>query len=424
MRDQWIMPSLHVRLSPRLLGSELVLPALLLFFLSLPLLSRLVGGSARPGQHSDHLDHLRYAHELVEKGKFQPHPLYHCLVVLFSFGNPTLTMGGIAVVVLALALAARAYLTALLMTDANAPPLPIVLGLCLCLALAMPLPNWWQFPAELFPDNYARYFKELPSPVLWKIPVTYRGQVSPNVWHNPTAIFAMPFALWLFLLAIQALRDPRTFTMGAMGFVMALNLLAKPNYVLSFAPCLAVAALAVWYQSIRTGRLTLPAAVGQACLAFAPAIAILSFQFRNAFGAGITGESKVVLDPLTSWSKFSHNIPASILLGIVFPAAVAALYPRRVIVEPKLLLAWAVLAVALAEFALLAEVGDRSTHGNFHWGAVLADQVLFVVCTDFLLRQPASLSRKLAFAVLGLHVLSGSLYLTRSLFIPAMQSEF
>jgi hypothetical protein len=418
------MFSWNAQTSRRLFGADLVLPALVLFLLSLPVLSRLVAGSAQPGQHSDHLDHLRFAHEMAQKGNFPPHPLFHCCVVFFSFGNATLTLGGIAVVVLALALAARAYLTALLMTDGSVPPLGLILGLCLCLALAMPLPNWWQFPPDLFPGNYARYFKDLPSPAWWKVPVTYRGQISPNVWHNPTAIFAMPFALGLFLLGYEALRGLRTETMAGVGCVMALTLLAKPNYVLAFAPCLAVALLVAWYRGVGGGRLSVSTAVGQACLAFAPALAILTFQFRNAFGAGITGDSRVIVAPFTSWSEFSPNIPASILLGVAFPATVTVFYGRPIMREAKVMLAWAVLAVAIAEFALFAEVGDRSTHGNFHWGAVAADQVLFVVCTDFLVRQRRSAWRNLAFAVLGLHVLSGCVYLTRSLCIPAMQSEF
>jgi hypothetical protein len=97
---------------------------------------------------------------------------------------------------------------------------------------------------------------------------------------------------------------------------------------------------------------------------------------------------------------------------------------------PQRLLGSELVLPALLLFVLSRPLLSRLVAGsarpgqNSHRGAVLADQVLFVVCTDFLLRQPASLSRKLAFAVLRLHVLSGSLYLTRSLLIPAMQSEF
>jgi hypothetical protein len=113
-----------------------------------------------------------------------------------------------------------------------------------------------------------------------------------------------------------------------------------------------------------------------------------------------------------------------VLLGVVFPLVVTAFYPRQAVRDPGVALAWAVVAVAVAQYALLSETGGRAFHGNFGWGVVLADQVLFVACCGLVLRQPVGVLRDLAFLVLGLHAASGGLCLVRCLWSPDQASTF
>ena len=69
------------------------------------------------------------------------------------------------------------------------------------LPVAMALPNGWRSPS----DEYARVNLN----VWWvDYPSVFMGMVNPNVWHNPTTIFAAPFALLLFHQAILYLEAP------------------------------------------------------------------------------------------------------------------------------------------------------------------------------------------------------------------------
>jgi hypothetical protein len=99
-------------------------------------------------------------------------------------------------------------------------------------------------------------------------------------------------------------------------------------------------------------------------------------------------------------------------VGIAFPLCVSIFYWRQSIEDRGILISWATLTVAIVQFALLAETGLRAEHGNLAWGMVFANHVLFVACCNLLLRQPPGWLRRIAFGVLGLHVLSGcvSLY--------------
>ncbi len=406
-----------------LLRAELVLPALLVFLLSVPVFARLIGGS-QGSVFSDYPAHLNNVVELAEGGHAPPHPLFHYCVVVFSFGDNRLVICGIAAMVLALALAGRAYLTALFLTARNPLNLGWIIVACLALALVMPLPNWWSFPADFLPWESAMYKSSMPTPGWWSIPSVYRGQLAANVWHNPTGLFAMPFCVLAFVLGLRALQSPSNGRMAGVALAMVLTLLAKPNYVLAFAPCFGMAAAVCWVQAIRTGRLSAGEVVGQAALAFGPVLFVLWQQYRHAYGDAQAGASGVRIAPFAAWNAVARNIPVTVVLGLAFPLTVAALYRRDVVNDRPLALAWCVMLVALLEFALLIETGPRADHGNFGWGAIAANQVLFIACCEFLLRQPVSNARNAAFIVLFFHVLSGSLCLARCLFVPPLANAF
>jgi hypothetical protein len=405
--------------------SELVYPAFVLFWLNVLVFSRLCGAHDPNYSAYDLNFHVGLALKLAEKGATPPpHPLFHYCLLFLAWGGNLFVIIGMEAVLLALALSVRAYLSAFLFTSRNNPSTALSVLLCLSVALAMPLPNWWRFPLTAWPVETSHFVKAMPVRALWHFPSAVWGQVTPNVWHNPTAIFDMPFALLLFMLGLYALETPRLSTMAWVAVVTVLNLLAKPNYVLAFAPCFGVALLLVFYQKLKAGQLRALDVVGQALVAFGPALLLLRYQFLTTFGEGNVEGGKVVIAPLAAWSMLSANIPFSVLLGIAFPLSVAGFYYRQAFRDPKLVLAWAVLAVAVAQFALLQELGDRTAHGNFGWGAILADQVLFVVSCDFLLRQPPGRWRSLSFTVLGLHVATGSVCLARCLFVPPLAYFF
>jgi hypothetical protein len=410
----------------QLFRGELLVPAALVFLLSLPVFSRLIGAPDVTRARTDHFVHLNLAKRLAMRGESPPHPLYHYFIVFLSLGRNLAAFEGVAAFVLAFALGVRAYLTALLFSMRNEPRLWQTIVVCLALALAMPLPNWWQTPRSLQPQMTEYFLKRMPAPGWWDLPSVSRGQVAANAWHNPTVIFAMPFCLLLFILGLQSLHQLRASWMAGVGGVMVVSLLAKPNYALAFAPCFAVAAGIVGWRERRAGRLSTQDLVWRGAVALGPALAVLGLQYRGTFAAGQAADARVVFAPLAAWGGLMpvHTIPFAILLGLAFPLAVAVLYRSKAVREPKLLLASAVLAVAILQYALLAETGPRAEHGNFGWGVLLANQVLFVACADFLLRQPASNARRAGFGVLGLHVLSGCICLTRGLFVPDLVTEY
>ncbi len=357
-----------------------LLPAAVLFVLTLPIFSRL----ARSG---DYPLHINFALDMVRGKGTPPHPLFHaCLVALIGGDNPV-SAPGVVAFMMAAAKAAQAYLTAVVLCAAR-PLRPFALTLlCLALALAMPLPNWWKFDTEHW----------------WKSDIVL-GQVTPNVWHVPTGVFAVPFALALFVCGTRVLAEPGVRAAAWTGLAMVLSLLAKPNYALAFAPCLGFALLAAVIRAVWARRLGAGTGARVLLLTFGPAAVVLLVQLFI-----LTRDVSIVrTPPFAVWRLHSKNIPASLLLGIAFPLAVAVCYPRQVNRSLPLTLAWTTLGVAVATFALFAESFPRITHANWWWGMLYADQVLFVASAALLLEQRAGPARAFCFGVLGLHVLSGA----------------
>jgi hypothetical protein len=346
-------------------------PAALVFLLTFPFFSHCV-------HLGDHQWHIAIAKDMAGRRALPPHPLFHACLLALTARDDGLTAPGVVAFLLAGALGVRAWITAAFLSEGRRVSGFWVAILCLALALAMPLPAWWGIK-------------------------TYLGDLSPNRWHNPTGVFAMPFALAVFICGARTVSRPSWHGAAQTSVALCLSLLAKPNYVLAFGPCLVVGLGAATWRAIRQGQLTARSAVGVLLLTFAPAAVVLGAQFVL-----FASDSRILYAPFEVWRLFTRDhVTDSILVGIVYPLAVVICFPREANSSSTLTMAWAALGVGLATFALFAESGDRIAHGNFSWGMIFADQVLFVASTAFLLQQPNGWRRAFCFATLGAHAMAG-----------------
>jgi hypothetical protein len=345
---------------------------------ALAVLSRQVFSPLDPAGKSDFMQHAAFARALCRGGGMQPHFLFE--LVVCGIAAP---LGGgrafelAAVAVAALAVVAKVGLTYRRVRQAGEVGTAFLAALALL--FAMPLFNWWKFPR------------------------VYLGQISPNVWHNPTAIAVLPLAMLLFSAASKTtLADPPRRLAGA-GALALLNGLVKPNYLLALLPCwlaLLVACAARAPRPCRPGwrRLAVFAAA-----VLAPVAALFAWQASRLAGSG----GGIEIAPLAVWRLYSPDIPASILLSLAFPLAVLVLHWAAARRQPPLLLAWSVLLVAILQMALLAERGPRWTHANFFWGAYAANYILFVESAVLLAAAPRSWRTTVAWALLAAHAGAG-----------------
>jgi hypothetical protein len=118
-------------------------------------------------------------------------------------------------------------------------------------------------------------------------------------------------------------------------------------------------------------------------------------------------DTSAIVAPFAVWSLYSPHPLASLMLSLAFPLAVLLLYRESWRGNEALVLAWAVFAIALLEFVLLAEPGPRFSAANFLWGPCMALYLVFLTSAEIFLRQPMSARCVAVLAFFLLHLGSG-----------------
>jgi hypothetical protein len=352
-----------------MLGQRIpLIAAAVVLLIALPLFSVRVSSG-------DYGAHIGFTKDLLERKASPPHPLFHLTLIALSGGNLVPAYGLVAFICAA-SLAAVTWLSALMIGRAGASPVMTIL-VSVVLAFVLPFPNWWEG------DRYV-------------------GLVTPNVWHNPTGVFAMPFALGLFMAAVRLLDRLTPGQAALTGLASVLSLLAKPLYFLAFAPAFVLTLL----SEVR--RMRLAAAARILVLALLPPGFVLLAQYR-----WLTTDTSVSFLPFEVWRGYVRgNYVGAVLLGIAFPLTVFLLYPLQANGDRKLILAWVALQFGVVMQICFVENGVRALNDNFGWAMIYADHVLFVASAAFLFDQRRDWRRWICLGVLALHGLSGIQYLT------------
>jgi hypothetical protein len=263
----------------------------------------------------------------------------------------------------------------------------------------------------------------LAAPVVrpWRINHVYIGQISPNLWHNPTSLVCWPLAISLFFAANHFLSVRNVRTLAVIAVLALLSVLAKPNYFLAFAPVFGLVGL----RRLGLSRLWI---LSQ--LAMLPTVTVLYWQLTASFnGPGAMRPDRAIAwAPLEAWHFHSNSILLSLLFSIAFPLSYVVVFRRSITNGPLLTFAWLVMLSALAWTACFAEIStvDGSVDGdfNFSWGSHLSLFLLFLVTAIDMCCNPTArkaLERhaigrwqaRLPWWLLGAHAASGIFWVVR-----------
>jgi hypothetical protein len=344
--------------------------------------------------HTDFRFHVRLARQLTEGAPLTvPHPLFHWLTIAVHALAPGM---GFAAAGFAIALLGQVALLVLLdlrlvrslaRPSVRAYVVAVVVTLALC--FVGPLNTLTPAPREF-----------------------YFGYVFPNTFHNPTNLLLRPLALGLFGLCVTLVAGrPRAATLGGALALTVASALAKPSHLICLLPALVVVALLAGLGEAwpRLGRIALGVIL--------PAVAILAWQAWLTWMSGTMEPASVVWAPLeVVFSLTARNVPLlalKVLLSIVFPLVVLAVYGGQARRDPSLRLAWISFLFGLVYAYGLAETESRFNNGNFLWSAQITLFLVFVASAEFLLRRAprAETWRWAACAVaFALHLASGLAY--------------
>lgn len=241
---------------------------------------------------------------------------------------------------------------------------------------------------------------------------TYLGQIPPNVFHNSTAIFLMPFAVAMFGLTLSHLHrpNPRLLTWGIP--LAILNVLILPSLMFCVVPVLPVAAaLRYGWRSNGARRAVVLAAV--ALLAIF--VEYLYIYVVRPGGVNSTNDGGIAFGFLTVWKDYTPSIPESLLLSYVLPIVAFAVGGGRIRHSRAVQYAAGLTLIGLIEFTVLKETGTREFDGNFLWQAIVCTYLLFlaIVATtiNWVLERGWNWRSALIMVVFAAHVAAGGLYI-------------
>ena len=350
-----------------------VLVATILFAISLPAFYQQTLGTGG----SDIPTHFWIARD----SQNYPHATYSILSVfvrgLFWAGGNSLAVGWIAILLLSACVALKGLLSVEILSNDNERS---VLPACIAVALVfvMPIVNWWNYKS------------------------VYLGQIAPTIWHNSTTILVMPVVILLFSASSRWLGAPTTRNATLTSGLCVLSAAIKPSYALFV--------LVPWYCyiALKTTGMSLLRLVGHIAILLGPVIGTLLIQWLL-----IASYTAITIAPFGVWSLYSPNPIASLMLSLAFPLAVSILYRGCWRGNVGFVLAWAVFAVALMEFILLAEEGVRFNHANFLRGPCMALYLVFLTCADAFFRQAMSARFVLLLMLFLAHLASGLYFFWR-----------
>ncbi len=340
--------------------------------------------------NNDFTNHIIFAMEMAKSYTATvqiPHPLYHFILNLLTGFSANLFLLKIAAIcTLTVAILLKAKLSSLIgdfLLEKNGVKLTNgqKIFFLLTLVFVSPVKNWWNSSI-------------------------YLGQFTANVWHNPTTIMLMPFSLAVLYFFLKR----KTLGMKASlygGILLGLSALLKPNFAIIILPFLFL--LFVFKKLLFRELIIFSLFSG----------IILTGQI---FFLNDDVDSGITFLPMYVWRGYTPNPMGSILVSFAFPFVMTLLLFRKELKDPHLVLfAWILVFIALGQFILLAEEGERILHGNFYWGIIPSLYFLFLVLMVELIiitknsRNIHRIKCAICYFLLILHLFSGILYFIRTL---------
>ncbi len=201
------------------------------------------------------------------------------------------------------------------------------------------------------------------------------GLILINPWHNPANATVRPLgiiAFFIFAMLIDRWNNKQEISVKllvAFAIVLAIADYAKPSFCQVFLPTVVIICVG---HCVITRFKSFWLCVGVA-LSVIPSVLVLLSQMLLTFDENGEGIEIAWFDVISyNWG----NIPLAMFRFLVFPMLVSVIIGRDLKKDMQMIVAWVYTAIGFAEYAALAEVGERRYHGNFGWGYVLAVSIL------------------------------------------------
>lgn len=239
--------------------------------------------------------------------------------------------------------------------------------------------------------------------------------LTPNVWHNSTTIFVMPFVILLFWTSLQQLKEFQVKRLFLITVLIVTTVLIKPSFIFVFV---------VAYPIFLFKKQLFSKLFWINLIPIILAFFIIGIEYYFIYDTSkAEDKSSIAIDLFHiintryahgNWMYSIGVFMSTIVSGFLFP--IVLLFRNRVLFKEEMI-QFAIMCsiIGLIIGYSLYETGSRSLHGNLTWQNVMCSFLLFLVCIVQLLKLIAAnplrwKAYRIEISIFALHFLSGILY--------------
>lgn len=209
----------------------------------------------------------------------------------------------------------------------------------------------------------------------------YFGYLGMNTYHNATILLLKPLAIVQFFLALRVFDGSRSTWLQVIATfcLSAYAAFAKPNFTICLLPMMGLLFLVFWWKKKSLDWKLFIVGFG------IPSSAVVLWQMLLSYSPAEEGGA--IFAPFGVMGVYSNHLLIKFFLSILFPMVVTLFNFKEARRSNKMTLAWLSFLLGAFYTYFLAESGDRFQDGNFGWSGEIANFILFVVSTYFLLER-------------------------------------
>ena len=259
--------------------------------------------------------------------------------------------------------------------------------------------------------------------ILFFIDYYYLMSYTPNIWHNSTMIFAMPFVIMLFWQTVQQLENYSSKRNIFIVILIVLNILAKPSFLFVYVVAFPLMVIKKVGFSLSFFKYMIPVVIALLLggveyyfIYLAPQPDFLKSTIKIDFF-----HLMLIWLQTKNWGYLIFMFIITIISSFTFPI-VLLIKNRLLLKSEKIQFALICVILGLIIGFTFYETGVREWDGNFMWQTLMASFILFFVSVIELLKlivnQPNGWkTHRLEIIFFVMHFCSGVYYIVERLFI-------
>lgn len=252
------------------------------------------------------------------------------------------------------------------------------------------------------------------------------GLFQPTIWHNSTylcmKLFGLLATFYFFKIRENYLEKIKIHEYIIFTILLFITNSIKPNFILMFAPAVAVLLLIDFIKCIKEKNKKGIAHIFAIGISILLSLSVLLYQNYVVYGEGSQEEGGIEFGFLSVYVHYNRHPVFGLIQSFALPLFIFIANFKKFFKNKNYVLAFLMDIFSLLTFFFINETGDRKFHGNFSWGVYLAVMITYILSVVILhnskYNKDEEIKHKKAYLITGYslfiaHVVFGLIYFAK-----------